>query len=230
MVVRKPNSSKSELWNVLFSNGFGIRMFGIRAPTVLLGFWIGRPRYESQTSQPFACSLKTVRIVNNIGEREGATLVKGKENRDGKLIIFQVFRGIKHRLKHAREVKREREESKMWHVDYVDLIRRSVYMSVLLYVHLKNYVFPISLPSPLYQGKTLYLYSRFLNCMQKVVMSVPPSWNVWLKKPRTILLLFCWILFGYLNFAFWWYVCFGASEIIYLSSLYSISATIKKNY
>ena len=30
-------------------------------------------------------------------------------------------------------------------------------MSVLLYVHLKNYVFPISLPFPLHQGNTLSL-------------------------------------------------------------------------
>ena len=46
----------------------------------------------------------------------------------------------------------ERGESQMWHIEYVVLIRRSVYMSVLLYVHLKNDVFPISLP--LYQGNT----------------------------------------------------------------------------
>ena len=38
----------------------------------------------------------------------------------------------------------------MWHVGYIVLIRRSVYMSVLLYLHLKNDVFPISLPFPLY--------------------------------------------------------------------------------
>ena len=30
-------------------------------------------------------------------------------------------------------------------------------MSVLIYLHLKNYVFPISLPFPLYQGNTLFL-------------------------------------------------------------------------
>ena len=48
----------------------------------------------------------------------------------------------------------ERGESQMWHIEYVVLIRRSVYMSVLLYVHLKNDVFPISLFSPLYQVNT----------------------------------------------------------------------------
>ena len=41
-------------------------------------------------SQPFACSLKTVRIGKNIGEREAApTLVYGKEKGDGNYIIFQ---------------------------------------------------------------------------------------------------------------------------------------------
>ena len=38
MVVQKPNHSKSELWNVPFSNGFRIWMFGIQAPTVFALF------------------------------------------------------------------------------------------------------------------------------------------------------------------------------------------------
>ena len=72
------------------------------------------------------------------------------------------------------------------------LIRRSVYMSVLLNVHLKNDDFSISLLHPLDQ--CCYLSSQFINCMQKVVMSVHRSWDVGLKNPRTILLLELWIL------------------------------------
>ena len=40
----------------------------------------------------------------------------------------------------------------MWHVEYIFLIRRSVYVSVLL-LHLKN---DISLPFPLYQRDIVY--------------------------------------------------------------------------
>ena len=68
-------------------------------------------------------------------------------------------------------------------------------MSVLLYVHLKNEVFPIYLPFPLFQGNTLslspmpfYPTSQFLNCMQKSVTSVHHSWELGIKKPKTILL------------------------------------------
>ena len=45
----------------------------------------------------------------------------------------------------------------MVHFGYTVLIRRSVYMSVLLCVHLKNDVFSLSLPSLFYQGNTLSL-------------------------------------------------------------------------
>ena len=54
----------------------------------------------------------------------------------------------------------------MVHFGYTVLIRRSVYMSVLLCVHLKNDVFSLSLPSPLCQGNTLSLTNvvTYLQC------------------------------------------------------------------
>ena len=63
-----------------------------------------------------------------------------------------------------------------------------VYMSVLLYVHLKNDDFSISLLLPLYQGMLLPILTVF-NCMQKAVTSVLHSWSIGFKKPRTILLM-----------------------------------------
>ena len=81
---------------------------------------------------------------------------------------------LKHKLKHNGEVHREgRQRCGM-------LIKRSVYMSMLLFVHLKNDVFPISLPSFLY----LSLPNTFIffNCMQKAATSVLLSWDVRFKK------------------------------------------------
>ena len=68
-----------------------------------------------------------------------------------------------------------------------------MYMSVLLYVHLKNDVVPILLPFPLYQGNTLSLtngitYLVDFDCIQKVERSVHHSWKVGFKKPKTMLL------------------------------------------
>ena len=66
---------------------------------------------------------------------------------------------------------------------------------MLLYVQLKNVIFPISFPFPLYQSNTPSLSpislpsSQFSNCMQKAVMSVCLSWDVRLKKPGPILLI-----------------------------------------
>ena len=39
--------------------------------SIVLGFFNRRPSYDAQTSQPFAYSLKTVRIGKDIGETEG---------------------------------------------------------------------------------------------------------------------------------------------------------------
>ena len=69
-------------------------------------------------------------------------------------------------------------------------------MTVLLFVHLKNEAFPISLLFPLYQGNTSLpnvpnLTGQFCNCMKKVVKSAHRSWDVGLKKNRTLLL--CWM-------------------------------------
>ena len=58
-------------------------------------------------------------------------------------------------------------------------------MSVLLYIHLKNEVFSISLPFPLNQCR--YLSSWFSNCMQKSVTFVSHRWSVGFQKPKTIL-------------------------------------------
>ena len=54
-------------------------------------------------------------------------------------------------------------DKNVWHVEYKYkvLIMKSVYMSVLLYIHLKNDVFSISLLSPLYQGNTISFTNAF---------------------------------------------------------------------
>ena len=77
----------------------------------------------------------------------------------------------------------------------IDLLIKTMYpicsISVLLCVHLKNGVFPISFPFPLYQGNTLspILSSVFLNCTQKPMTFACLSWDVVeFKKPRPILL------------------------------------------
>ena len=66
---------------------------------------------------------------------------------------------------------------------------------VLLNVHLKNDVFPIFFPFPLYHIPytpsslpIAFLASQFTNCMQKAVSSACLSWDLGFKKPKPILL------------------------------------------
>ena len=51
--------------------------------------------------------------------------------------------------------------SQLRQANVIILIRRSVYMSVLLCIRQKNDIFSLSLPSPLYQGNTLLLTNVF---------------------------------------------------------------------
>ena len=65
---------------------------------------------------------------------------------------------------------------------------REYKMSILLYVHLKNDVFPTSLPS-LSLANAITSLVNFLTAMQKAVTSVSRSWDVGFKTPGTILLI-----------------------------------------
>ena len=86
----------------------------------------------------------------------------------------------------------------MVHFGYTVLIRRSVYLSVLLCVHIKKEVFSLSLLYLLYQGNTLSLTNVityphcFLTTYKSLCASVRFSWDVGFKKPRPILLKSCW--------------------------------------
>ena len=65
---------------------------GYTVSSIGLVFLIQTSQLNAQTSQAFACSKETVRIGNNIGEREVVSYLGIREREgEGKNIIFQVY-------------------------------------------------------------------------------------------------------------------------------------------